>query len=135
VPLWLSSFFMVNLIIVGHSDFPSVLVKSAEEILGSIEKLKVVPLYPSESKNDLKAKLKEAIKELGFSDAILVLIDMFGGTPCNVALSFQKKYHLKIITGLNLPMLLEAVLHREEEIEKLTLIVKEAAKKSVVETW
>jgi len=126
---------VVNLIIIGHSDFPAALVKSAEEIVGPIEKLKIASLYPYESKNDLKAKLKEAIEELNVSDEILVLIDMFGGTPCNVAISFQKKYHLKIITGLNLPMLLEAVLHREEGIEKLSVIAKEAAKKSIIETW
>ena len=126
---------MVGLIIVGHSDFPRILVNSAEEILGHIEKLKVVPLYPQESKNNLRVKLRRAIKDLGYTDGILVLVDMFGGTPCNVSLSLQKTFHLKIITGLNLPMLLEAVLHRESEIEKLTPLVREAAKKSIVETW
>ncbi|MCK4245290.1 MAG: PTS sugar transporter subunit IIA [Candidatus Omnitrophica bacterium] len=126
---------MVGLIVVGHSDFPSVLVSSVEEIVGHIEKLRVVPLYPEESKNDLRVKLKKTIKNLGNTDGILVLVDMFGGTPCNVSISLQKTFRLKIITGLNLPMLLEAVLHREEGIEKLIHIVKEAAKKSIVETW
>ena len=126
---------MVGLIIVGHSDFPRVLVNSSEEIVGHIEKLRIVSLYPEESKNDLRVKLKKAIKNLEDVEGILVLVDMFGGTPCNVSLSLQKTHHLKIITGLNLPMLLEAVLHREGGIEKLVNIVKETAKKSIVETW
>ena len=126
---------MVGLIIVGHGDFPRILVNSAEEIVGPIERLKVVSFYSQESKNSCRLNLKRAIKNLESPDGILLLVDMFGGTPCNVSISLQKAFHLKIITGLNLPMLLEAVLHRKKEILKLTKIVKESAAKSIIETW
>ncbi len=126
---------MVGLIIVGHGDFPRVLVQSAEEIVGPIEKLEVVSFYPRGTKNSCRMELIRAINNLKSPKGILLLIDMFGGTPCNVSISLQKEFHLKIITGLNLPMLLEAVLRRREEIGKLSKIVKESAQKSIIETW
>jgi len=126
---------VVGLIIVGHGDFPRILVNSAEEIVGPIERLRVVSFYSEGSKNSCRIDLRRAIKNLESPDGILLLADMFGGTPCNVSVSLQKAFHLKIITGLNLPMLLEAVLHRGKEVGKLTKIVKESAIKSIIETW
>ncbi|MDY6876370.1 MAG: PTS sugar transporter subunit IIA [Chloroflexota bacterium] len=104
---------MINIVIVSHSDLGDALIRATEMITGPVERLFSVSLRPDESPEGFGDKLAEALQEIE-GDETLVLIDLFGGTPCNVAARQVLKDNVECVTGVNLPMLLELVMSRDD---------------------
>lgn len=101
---------MVGIILASHGEFANGILQSGSMIFGEQEKVKSVILLPSEGPDDLKAKLNEAIASFDADDDVLFLVDLWGGTPFNQANSLLEDHKDKwaIVSGLNLPMLIEA---------------------------
>lgn len=95
-----------KLFLCSHGDFAKEIICSAEMIIGPMEDAVAICLQPGMSGDDYLEEMKKNI-ELYKEDRILVLADLFGGTPCNTAARLLKEYSIDIITGLNLGMLLE----------------------------
>lgn len=96
------------LLIITHGEFGIEIVKSAEMIIGKQEDIAALGLRPGESVDDLKAKaasIVEKNQEKGMET--IILCDLFGGSPSNIAMSLMAKGDISIFTGLNLPMLIE----------------------------
>jgi len=101
---------MVSLIVSGHGQFAPGLLSAAEMIFGANDTIKAVPFKKEEGLEDLKANFEAALKELGTDQEVLFLIDLFGGSPYNAAVSLAYgKDKLDVVTGVNLPMVLEAL--------------------------
>lgn len=102
---------MVNIILASHGKFAEGILQSAEMIFGEQDQLKTVIFMPSEGPEDLKAKLDQAVESFGKDAEILLLVDLWGGSPFNQASVINEELPEKtaIVTGLNLPMLLEAL--------------------------
>lgn len=105
---------MVGIILASHGDFANGILQSGAMIFGDQQDVKAVTLQPSEGPEDLKKKLENAIKTFENQEEVLLLVDLWGGTPFN-----QSNYILSghedqwaIVTGLNLPMLIEAYASR-----------------------
>ena len=100
---------MVGIILASHGDFAAGILQSATMIFGEQEKVQAVTLNPSEGPADLKAKLEAAIASFGEDSDVLFLADLWGGTPFNQANSLFEahKDRWAIVSGLNLPMLIE----------------------------
>lgn len=105
---------MVGIIIASHGDFANGILQSGEMIFGKQENVKAVTLMPSEGPDDVKAKMKEAIASFDNQDEILFLVDLWGGTPFNQANSLFEEHKDKwaIVSGMNLPMLIEVFASR-----------------------
>jgi mannose PTS system EIIAB component len=105
---------MVGIIIASHGEFASGLLQSGEMIFGKQENVKAVTLMPSEGPDDVKAKMQEAIASFDNQDEVLILVDLWGGTPFNQANSLFEGHQDKwaIVAGMNLPMLIEAFASR-----------------------
>ena len=88
----------LNIIVGTHGHFGEELVKSAELITGKMEGVRTLSLLPEMSFEDF---MKNAEKPY------VVLVDLFGGTPCNVLTVLSKKYNYDIVSGVNLPMLID----------------------------
>lgn len=101
----------IQIILVNHGRFGEELIHSAELITGKMDNIKAVSLLKGMSIEDLMHVL-EAIISSYIGDTI-ILTDMYGGTPSNVAMMLQQKYNLHVLCGMNLPMLLELLLTRE----------------------
>ena len=103
----------IGVIAVTHKEAAQSLLDSAEMIFGKQENVKAVPFFENEDGQMLKIKLEEAVGELNSEDGVLFLVDLFGGTPFNASFMIAQKSHAaEIVTGLNLPMLVEALMSK-----------------------
>lgn len=104
---------MVGLIVCTHGKFSEELVKASEMMFGKQENLKYVTFELGESADGLVEKYKSAIEELNDKDGILFVVDLFGGSPYNAASRIvADNGNMDIVTGVNLPMLLEIYVPR-----------------------
>ncbi|MBU7455043.1 mannose/fructose/sorbose PTS transporter subunit IIB [Leuconostoc fallax] len=101
---------MVNLIIASHGDFAKGILMSGTMIFGEQENVEVVTFLPNEGPDDLDKHYQEALAKFDNDDDVLFLVDLWGGSPFNRASLIQQKNPEKtaILSGLNLPMLIEA---------------------------
>ncbi|UUV99726.1 mannose/fructose/sorbose PTS transporter subunit IIA [Vagococcus luciliae] len=108
---------MVGIILASHGEFAKGILQSGSMIFGEQENVKAVTLMPSEGPDDVKRKIIEAIDTFDQQEEVLFLVDLWGGTPFNQAntLFEEHKDHWAIVSGLNLPMLIEAYAMRLSE--------------------
>jgi PTS system mannose-specific IIA component len=122
---------MVNIVIVSHADLGDALIRAVEMIAGQAEGLYSVSLFPGDSPEGLGEKLEAALQEIEGQET-LVLIDLFGGTPYNVAACQVLKENVECVTGANLPMLLELVTSRDgASLPELAKEIAQAGQESV----
>jgi mannose PTS system EIIA component len=103
---------MIGLVLVTHAGLASALKLSAEMIVGSIECCATVEVTPDERADDIMARVVAAVEAVQ-SDGAIIMTDLFGGTPSNMAMSFLKEGCIEVVTGANLPMLIEFCSRRE----------------------
>jgi PTS system mannose-specific IIA component len=98
---------MVGLVVATHGELASELLRTAEGIVGPVAQSAAVSVDAHTSVEDARARLATAIHKVGGDgEGVLVLTDMFGGTPANLALTFLEE-QIEVVTGVNLPMLLK----------------------------
>ena len=97
---------MIGLLLVAHAGLARELLTAAEMIVGKIEKAQAIGIKPDDQVEMIREALSEAIRTNG-DDGVLIMTDMFGGTPANIGLSFLEENRVEVITGVNLPMVLK----------------------------
>lgn len=119
---------MVGMLIVSHTILSKAFKKTIEMIIGPKEFVEYVGFYEGETPEFLKKNMLEKIECLeqkGYEE-IIIFADLFGGTPCNQAVTLLKEMNLQIIVGINLPMLLESCLSNDnktgENLGKMALV-------------
>lgn len=100
---------MVGIILASHGELANGILQSATMIFGEQKNVTPVTLEPHEGPDDINLKMKEAISHFDSQDEVLILVDLWGGTPFNQANALIKGHEDKwaILTGVNLPMLIE----------------------------
>ncbi len=123
---------MVGGIIVTHGRLAIELVTAAEMIVGEIKHIIAVSIgWNDELEQGLK-EIEQAIKKVNQGDGVLILTDMFGGTPTNVAMTFSHPGKVEIITGVNLPMIIKlASQQKGENLSVLAGKVREQGQKNI----
>jgi len=106
---------MVGLVVATHGRLAEEFLRAAEAIVGPLERSRAVSIASSSSMDASRAELEEAIRAVDDGDGVLVLTDMFGGTPANLALTFLDG-HIEVLTGVNLPMLLKLASCRADKM-------------------
>ncbi len=130
---------MTGIMIIAHGALAGELVNSVAMIMGRVPLLRAVGLGSDQSLDDLKHEIEEAWQELerGGAGQILVLVDMFGGSCSNVAARLvcdSEPGQVAVVTGVNLPMVLEASIDRDlYEFKDLVDRVVKAGRKSIVD--
>jgi PTS system mannose-specific IIA component len=124
---------MTGILIVTHSRLGDALIEAAEFILGTRpEALVSVSIDLNESADVLRGKIADSIKKVKSEHGVLILTDMFGGTPSNLSYSFLEEGHIEVISGVNLPMLIQAASTRDKmNLEELAVKLEEFGKKSI----
>lgn len=102
-------------IFVSHGDLAKSMLGSAQMIVGEQTGAKAFGLYPKDDIGGLKDQVKAAIEELGGGDDIICFTDLFSGSPFNAVVGLMGDYPIRHITGMNLPMVLEAFMSRMNE--------------------
>lgn len=104
---------MIGIVLAAHGPLPRAFLESSGMILGDLPQITSLSLMPGDSLEGLVDRLSDAVKEVETGDGVLIFLDMFGGTPANAtALLSQQITHVRAITGMNLPMLLETLTAR-----------------------
>jgi PTS system mannose-specific IIA component len=123
---------MIGILVVTHGGLASELVRAAVEIAAEGEAIAAVGLDWKESGESVRARIESGISDVERGAGVLILTDMFGGTPSNLAFPFLKQNRVEIVTGVNLPMLLRSLAtRREEPLAALAHAVRERGRKSI----
>lgn len=126
---------MVGIILATHGDFAQGILQSGSMIFGEQEDVAAITLHPSEGPEQLREKMESAIRSFKNSDQVLFLVDLWGGTPFNQAnaLFEARQENAAIVSGLNLPMLIEAYSARlsSESAHEIAAQLIESAKEGI----
>ncbi len=125
---------MIGVIVATHGEFGNHLLSTLKMILGEPEKMASIALLPADSMEIFEGKMGQAVKEVDpQGTGTLVLVDMLGGTPFNVALRMAQEKPLKVVTGVNLPMLIKIASHREEtDLDGFLAEIQKATRESII---
>ena len=106
---------LVGGVIVTHGNFATELVSAAETIVGDIRHITAVSIGWHDDVNIAREEISRSIERVNEGAGVLVLTDMFGGTPTNIAASFLGQAPVEIVTGVNLPMVIKMVTQEANE--------------------
>jgi len=107
---------MVGLVVASHGRLAEELVATAEQIVGKLPAVATCNIEPGTSVEDLRAKMKQAVARVDSGDGVIVMADLFGGTPCKESLMMCQRGNLEVLAGVNLPMIIKANSLRSEEL-------------------
>lgn len=98
---------MIGIVVVTHGQLATELLNAAEAIVGELPRFAAVSIGWHEDAADAREEIAGAIARVRQDGGVLVLTDMFGGTPSNLAMSFLAGENVEVVTGVNLPMLIK----------------------------
>ena len=124
---------MIGIVVATHSQLGDALIDATEFILGRRPETTVsVSINLNENADKLRQRIVKGIKTVDQNKGVLILTDMFGGTPSNLSYSFLEEGQVEVISGVNLPMLIKAVEAREKtELSNLAIELEAFGKKSI----
>ena len=115
---------MIGVVLVSHANIAKEFVNVLEHIVGKQEKVYAVSIFPDDDMEEKRNQILDSVKKAESGSGVIVLTDMFGGTPSNLALSVMENEKIEVVAGVNLPMLIKMMSLRKE------LKLKEVIKKS-----
>ncbi len=104
---------MIGLVIVTHGGLATEFRAAVEHIVGDQEQLETVTIGPDDDMEQRRKDILECVRTADQGDGVIVLTDMFGGTPSNLAISIMEEAKVEVIAGVNLPMLVKLASIRE----------------------
>jgi len=124
---------MIGIVIVTHSGLGDALIEAAESILESpLEATTAVSVDLKHSAEKLRKKIGDGMKAVDEGDGVIILTDMFGGTPSNLSLSFLEEGRIDVLTGVNLPVLIRAAkMRKDSNLSEFAQSVEAYGKKSI----
>ncbi len=124
---------MIGILIVTHEKLGDALIDAAEFILaGKLEATAAISININENAEKLRDKIALGIKDVERQQGVVILTDMFGGTPSNLSYSFLDEGHVEVLSGVNLPILIKAVNARSSmDLSKLAEALEVYGKKSI----
>ena len=120
---------MIGIVVVTHGQLAEELVNAARTIVGDIPGIAAVSIGWADDMTVAKGAIQRALETVGGGPA-LVLTDMFGGTPTNVALPFLSA-QVEIVTGVNLPMIIKLTTLREGELVEVARVIRDQGKGAI----
>jgi len=123
---------MIGIIIITHGNLALELKSAMEYILGIQKNIEIISIKSDDDLEIKKADLEEVIEKVNENIGTIILTDMFGGTPSNLAMSFLEVGKVEIISGANLPMLVKLIgLRDSNDLQKVAQESKESAQKYI----
>ena len=108
---------MIGLVLVTHGNLASELLKALEHVVGSQAKVETVSIGPDDDMEHRREDIVSAVSRVSDDDSgAIILTDMFGGTPSNLAISIMEPGRIEVVAGVNLPMLIKLAAAREGEM-------------------
>jgi len=126
---------MIGIVVVTHGALAKELISVVNFVLSSKPSVKIsgVCLDPDREFESFKQDIKNAMKKVKAKDGILLVTDMFGGTPSNISLTFLEENKVEVISGVNLPMLLKlATLSNKATLDEAVKIAESAGRDNII---
>jgi PTS system mannose-specific IIA component len=122
---------MIGLVVVAHAKLAAELIHAAEMIVGPIEGAVAVEISADDSVDTIRSSLTTAMESVS-ADGIIMMTDMFGGTPSNMSLSFLEDNRVEVLTGVNLPMLIKFSSDRDRyQVAELAAQIRDCGRDGV----
>jgi PTS system mannose-specific IIA component len=122
----------IGVVVVTHYRLGEEFLHALRLIVPDASNFHAVAIDPDQSVDEMRGSIEKALSAADAGDGVLVLTDMFGGTPSNISLSFLENRRVEVVTGVNLPMLIKlATLHEPLPLEELAGFVKEYGRRNI----
>ena len=123
---------MIGLILVTHGNLAREFLSVLEHVVGPQKNIASLCIHPQDDMEQKRQELEQKIKQVDNKNGIILLTDMFGGTPSNIALSKMQKGKIEVIAGINLPMLIKLMsLRVDHKLDESVHLAQEAGKKYI----
>lgn len=122
----------IGVVIVTHYQLGEQMLQALRSILPNAPEFYAVSVSPSQTVDEMRKAISEKLVKAENGHGVLILTDMFGGTPSNIALSFLSELKVEVVTGINLPMLIKlATLRSEKSLEDLASFIKDYGRRNI----
>lgn len=123
---------MIGVVVVAHGGLAHEFLKTTESIVGPLENFTAVSLQGDWEADQARQAIQEAIRKVDKGDGVLLLTDLFGGTPSNICLSFLEDGNVEVISGVNLPMLIKLPSFTDEhKLQEAAMLAMEYGKRNI----
>jgi len=123
---------MVGVVVITHCEIAGELVRAAELILGKIPACAAIGIGADEKLERIAERVEQALARVDQGEGVVILTDLFGGTPSNVSLSFLQEKKVEVVSGVNLPMLLKISVGRQgRDLKEVVRTAKDAGRKNI----
>ena len=124
---------MIGALIVSHGNLAYELLNAAQKIESNVGVIEAVPLEWTDSVDEAREKIRQALERIGTDRGVIIFTDMFGGTPSNISLSFLEKDRVEIVTGVNLPMVVKFATMQNDakDLAALAHVISEKGSKAI----
>jgi PTS system mannose-specific IIA component len=122
---------MIGIVIVGHGNVAREFIAALEHVAGSQQCISAVCIGADDDMEIRRAEILESAKACNTGDGVIVLTDMFGGTPSNLAISIMEQAGAEVLAGVNLPMLVKLASVRNRPIAEAVRMAQEAGRKYI----
>ena len=123
---------MIGMVLVTHGNLANEFISAMQHVVGKQEQIAPVCIGPEDDMEMRRAEILKKVEEVNDGSGVVVLTDMFGGTPSNLAISIMDRAPVEIIAGVNLPMLIKlASLRKEKNLKETVSGAQEAGKKYI----
>ena len=122
----------VGVVIVTHYRLGEEFMQALRLIIPDAPSFKAVAIDPNQPVEEMRGSIASELEAAEQGEGVLILTDMFGGTPSNMSLSFLDGHHVEVVTGINLPMLIKlATLTEEKPLEELASFIKDYGQRNI----
>lgn len=123
---------MIGVVVVAHEKLAHELLRTAESIVGPQEHFTAVSINSEREPDQARKDIKKAISKVDQGDGVLLLTDLFGGTPSNICLSFLEDSNVEVLSGVNLPMLIKLSLFTDKrDVKEVANLIMEYGKRNI----
>lgn len=123
---------MTGVVIVTHYRLGEEFLQALRLIVPDAPPVQAVSVDPKQSVDEMREAIADALRRADTGEGVLVLTDMFGGTPSNISLSFLAEHRVEVVTGLNLPMLIKlATMTEKKPLDELAAFIKEYGQRNI----
>jgi mannose PTS system EIIA component len=123
---------MIGVVIVTHGNLATEFRAALEHVVGPQEQIATICIRPQDDMEERRDAILKAIAKVDTGDGCILLTDMFGGTPSNLAISAMDESHIEVIAGINLPMLVKLAQVREEcKLPETIKLAQDAGRKYI----
>lgn len=122
---------MIGVVLVTHGRLAEEFRQAVEHVVGPQEQFRTVSIGPEDDMEQRRREIVEAVAQTDTGQGVIVLTDMFGGTPSNLAISVMEPGRIEVIAGMNLPMLIKLSSARRCEMEQALNEAQNAGRKYI----